>query len=1678
MATIRRTDIIQKKYSKGRPAKSKREITHKRQEAYRWRDARRVYLASSFDRWRKLRSTLKLKDYSLAWHLMEAHEKSQCSLCRHSNSGSLPSERQRISLKNDKKEFLPSLIASVRQLCHKYFDFEDSIEIVGLICLEFDKCRKENFSLNELIKSGLKPAVSNYISEDLQDNSSLSNQINCNMLLQSSNDIPLTENCQTSHTIPSALNCLIDKPYLYAQSNEITNTAEKINHFAESLNRLPIKVQVHDASLKETPLLVSVKNDSIEFNKSKDCHDTDIVEDSISKVDFNLSSDSEPSLEIDIEKMDTSQEDEIETSDDHNRQQNNALPSSSQFSTPFLSENTSEILPLRQESTSKISNEKAVESKFQRCDAAPESNGESPLDMSMLKSTVKQEPVFDGFDQRPDSNVSENVSHKLAAGDPLSHQTRPHFKKKMTDVKYTGSNKQLCWSERLPTTYNQQKEELQTCIPWQRRDMSRKEEYEYLEFHPFSDLAEFSQHYPHVHQRTYYRWKRRIKEEFIILEQCPEMSFQDFSSIVLQAKESVYHLWKSLISQGKGFFTPSDSSKRIEAKCSIKSVSHSGELLYLQKNLSINYDQFCQQYPGVSVDIFNVMKRKVMQEFWLYYQNQHMNFKEFSKLANVPEEVFIVWKDYIDNLKSNPSSPSLISTAGVLSPSPSMAPPPFQSVGSPKSSNSSIHSHLSEDRIFSSLNGSSPYADSGSATSLNESIARNLSANYLASLQSMMFPWHNYYGMTSPLGQQMLPMMLWPQMIGLSNPLNLAPASNSASAALTALQLPTVSHSESAVYENQPDEVANKSQTFQQQGVKRTAADDETFLSCEKKMKVSSEKEDPDFWGSISRSRKQNKQEYVYYLKNPELGFKELESLFPSISLRTFYRWRKEMNAAVMLLEDNKDMNYHQFQMVFPDIPEEVFDLWKEKSEKNNLSSTTKVDSLFCNNVDQADTNLIHHTVKDRNEVTESTLLKSNVSDETTHHRKYNKEEYIFVQKNPDIDFATFSKLYPNISVRSFYRWKKELKDSVDYLKVNPAITYDVFRSMDSSATEEIFNIWKTLACNEYHFEETNNESSESQEDKDFKPMGLVNRKYNGPEYSFLQLNPYIEFSQFSRTYPDVPKRTFYRWKREIQQIINYIRTQPNVKFSDISVILPEVSQEIFEKWKDSACYEAPVDDSASNNNAATLQVSDEVKIFCKNTNDELAKNKMTEALLCLMGNPTVSFQQFSLQFDYVSPITFELWLKRIQKVLTHIASNPTIDYSTFNSNIKDITEDIFELWKNLGPDDMATIEASCEEAKNAGKKVGLDQSMDHQETSPVDEDILQKAYEYCQNNPFETDKGFQLHFPEISANLYTEWKVQINEAVHFVQSNPNITFEQFVEMFPKTKREIFNIWKYKSLYAAGDPALTSSLNAVSSEKDTHVEFSHKPSSCLEAGFAGAESDTSLPRSEADLENEKTITKDKVHYEDNVNKCENLKPSLSQFTKSVSSEENMSPSSSSNVSKQSFKTVSLAENLYKNNNNISLKTKTELPLGKVEALLHCSNSTSSHHLYNKTGTSPLLEAYGSNLTASNSSLSALMAMSGNGDSCSNLNQAAPEKHTPKKDHVAGNSWQSSPWGYVKDEDEAFSSQRQKKMSRAEYMFVKDNPDVDSQEFSRIFPQVSARTFYRWKKEIKAQLQMA
>lgn len=1262
------------------------------------------------------------------------------------------------------------------------------------------------------------------------------------------------------------------------------------------------------------------------------------------------------------------------------------------------------------------------------------------------------------------------------------------------------------------------KEEGHVSIPWQRRDMSRKEEYEFLEMNPFSDLADFSQRYPHVHQRTYYRWKRRIKEEYIILEQCPSMTFQDFSSVVLQAKESVFLHWKSLIAQGKGFFAPSDT-KRLESKPSLKlSSHHNSAFAFMQKNLTCTYEQFCQQYPGTPADVYNVLKRKAMQEFWLFHQNKHLSHKDFSKIVNISEDVFNTWKEYIEGFRSNTLSSNLKTASNNLAHSQSLSIPSIYSLDSSHSLTPDLQLQASKDGSYRIKDGctvgneSKAIHSSSLNSPLSDSVVRSLSTSYLASLQNMMFPWHSYYGMTSPLGQQMLPMMLWPGMMGLAGGIT---NSIGLMSGLHGNGLPKPSSGaelhnsflESSESIKSDESQSSHSDEYNHSKVLRSSENREQSrnLDCsdsEKRLKLSNDREDGDVSGAASRSRKQNKQEYIYYLKNPELCFKELESLFPSISLRTFYRWRKEMNAAVLLLEDNKDMTFCQFQMIFPDIPEDIFELWKERvgrdlsptSEKHNYPSlesgevyhsnqSTSVSGrnsaegskiVERNNADLISSQFSHDSV--------TGAVHLNGKEDGAHLFKKMKEGYHYVQKNPDIDIASFTKLFPDTSVRSFYRWKKELKNALAYLRANPTMVYADYRSVDSTVSEEVFSIWKGLALDNVIKEEIIEESVSA----GVSVIGMANHgsKSISPEYWFLQRNPYMEYSQFSCTYPDVSEHTFYRWKQEIHQIMNYIRAEPSVELADIAAMLPQVSEDAFSRWKQIISVET--ENSVDHKKTGTKEVKEPThKLEVK----QQSSNQMSEALLHLMLNPTVDYDHFKVKFDFVSTAAFEQWLKRIKSIILFIVSDPSIKYTAFSTSFNDIAENIFERWKNLTPDEVAALNIHHEH--NSEMELG---SISHEQG----EDHLLGALEFCQRNPKVTLTDFQTLYPTVPEKVFHDWKTRIQEELQYIQENPHLTFDDYAKVHTDTSKDIFDLWK-SEVACQFQHFQQNLLEKVDQASGGPLENPGEGN--LDGGISTDEASNSevldqnvedeMFRKSSDGE----TLKDHEVYTLCVNESLDNEPKESSLSKLAKFAD--CGASAAYPRKSVTRKLSTFENLLGNNNNKSLKLEPVFsPFDDDHFPTSADTSLPAQQLHSQQNTVPGAEigdAYASSTLSSalhTSSLSALMAMSRSDDTHHKGSPAsAPQEqvgHSVQFVCSGNRNWQGMPngsgafssAGVMKDDDEAFSSQRQKKMSRAEYLFVKDNPDVDSQEFSRIFPGVSARTFYRWKKEIKTQLHLA
>ena len=157
-------------------------------------------------------------------------------------------------------------------------------------------------------------------------------------------------------------------------------------------------------------------------------------------------------------------------------------------------------------------------------------------------------------------------------------------------------------------------------IPWPRKDMTQKEEYQYLELDPFMDFAEMTRLFPNMQQRTFYRWKRRIKDQFIFLEQQPLLTYAQFSQIFPQVKEHVFEHWQRRIAQGHRFLADASKSSssfgdaaeasngtkktgsgeaegggtQKEGEGGSQSDSYVSQYIFLQKNLSLDADQFCK----------------------------------------------------------------------------------------------------------------------------------------------------------------------------------------------------------------------------------------------------------------------------------------------------------------------------------------------------------------------------------------------------------------------------------------------------------------------------------------------------------------------------------------------------------------------------------------------------------------------------------------------------------------------------------------------------------------------------------------------------------------------------------------------------------------------------------------------------------------------------------------------------------------------------------------------------------------------------------------------------------------------------------------------------------------------------------------------------------------------------
>ncbi|GFS18895.1 hypothetical protein ElyMa_003274600 [Elysia marginata] len=1284
-------------------------------------------------------------------------------------------------------------------------------------------------------------------------------------------------------------------------------------------------------------------------------------------------------------------------------------------------------------------------------------------------------------------------------------------------------------------------------IPWQRRDMSRKEEYEFLELNPFCDLAEFSARHPHVHQRTYYRWKRRIKEEFMVLEQCPDMTFAQFSGVVLQAKENVFSLWKSLIARGKGFFAPSDSSKRLESKLSSSSQvvagpqeqqqRHLAESDFLQKNLSASFLDFSHHFPQASLSMFNTLKQKSLQEFSLFHQNKHMTYKDFSKLVNISEEVFKEWQTSVQSLSYfQGSTPNHF-------PSPLQSLPPVSSGQAPDSNG--LHRNNLQLCVANALKHQLA-SEQNMLPGLSE--VSNLPASYLASLQNLMFPWPGYYGLSPPLApQHLLPFMLWPGMPGMMGSLAGAPGPAGSLALLSQLQaasstsspaslasgplhspkatehktdVPNTSFStpDRSVIVKKEEAICNESQKSNNTAVNlacigRTASSPQPHQQSDRE-----ELGDSGFSGPLSRSRKQNLQEYIHYLHRPELAFRDLVTLFPSISSRTFYRWRKEMNAAVLLLGENPDMEFVHFQAVFPDIPEDIFELWQARAKRGETMlqpGTTTLSNIqesllkpetntssqyihqqkhaieskcsdFSQGITQAPPSTIPHSPVDKSllvphsksspaltTASDGRIHSPHFGEENTVQKKCYKEDYLFVQRNPELDFSSFSSQFPNTSVRTFYRWKKELKDAVEFLRCNPSVDYAAYRAMDATVSEEVFNIWRDVVQRNFMFEDNINLEIATKEVEGLTPP--TDENYNSA-LSYLHLNPSINYSQFISLFPRVKEKMFESWKKETNQLIKYIHNNPNVQFSDISSLLPHVSHSSFLKWKD-----MPARDFHSG--FYTTEDKHEANPADTGNSVEYVKSRMTKAFVYLMYNPTISFETYKAKFDFISPSTFDLWLTKIRAVVVDILSHPSMDYKEFN--IKDMSPDLFDKLRSLQPQDLALIDERCREAKAQCETRTHGQLPQSNNTQ-----LLQRAFEYLHIHPSISWEDFHVLHPTVPSEIFQAWKASILDQIAYLKEKPDVTYHQFTNLFPNTSQEVFDHLKRDNC----SPSLQNHAHHFLGKHQAYMDKDYQQAEQIETVKTRPVDGKLTAEGLIEYESETRLKGDDGNFL-------HTESSLSKLAKFAHGSGLLSPHCNRVIAKPKDPAEQIEYHTDLRHTQDKQALESDELLRRPPQICPDSYKSSclSYLSISQNQENKMSDAAGEGSSSSSSSLSALESLTC--DTITYHKNQNPRPVTQSSSKISGSeitspgpgfssSTASSHWqglhqqipseemATAREDDEAFSSQRQKKMSRAEYMFVKANPEVDSQEFSRIFPGVSARTFYRWKKEIRAQMQLS
>ena len=672
------------------------------------------------------------------------------------------------------------------------------------------------------------------------------------------------------------------------------------------------------------------------------------------------------------------------------------------------------------------------------------------------------------------------------------------------------------------------------------------------------------------------------------------------------------------------------------------------------------------------------------------------------------------------------------------------------------------------------------------------------------------------------------------------------------------------------------------------------------------------------------------------------------------------------------------------------------------------------------------------------------------------------RPEQWLVHMNPHLDFAELRLTYPDVSQRTFYRWKQEVHQVMDYMRDHPDVSYDDIASCLPEVSHQAFLVWQELI-----------------------------RREKLSQFSIRKVETETERSSVPRTVSD------------------HIRDAPHTVGEVVSRNGPD------DLTQEKVCGEFS---KSVVPGTAEQQVGLQEEESSAGKARRQTRNEFVEVML----NPAMDYAEFARRYGTVSQRTFYRWRAHIRDWRAAIRADPHMDYYTFVRTARDVPEYVFRIWREWesrleNPHSTSTSSDGYEGGAQETSHPGTGQSQHsqpargagsassnseagHSHTSQLE--MLWLAYDYYQRHPDIHLEALSAVFPAVTADVFQQWKKSGDVMMEYIRSIPSTNFEDFHRLFTDVKEDVFNILKAKVLGQA-PLALPSSS---SSELTTSVQPVFPSSSQTSGVRPGSCQKEKVPGSMYDLEPGGKSTHSSLYQTSQSSSTYSTQSSLYHSSSAHSPRLQSSPVPATD-NKDSARSVRIKQESSPTTPLPSF-TETVSNLGRLSSMVQHRLSQTPPAASAAPSPSALLNPHSASTASSltpvfsqalagimgHHSVAKVSASASHAADVTHLHQQVypsvsptSSSHRSVEESAAvtaaevnrpGSSGEELQGGREERvlETSAHSSQRQRKLQRVEYMFVLQNPDVDVQEFLTRFPQVSLRTFYRWKREIREDQQ--